>query len=127
MVRIPSAIVGVTLALALGLLVFLAARLLRYTELVTLLLPVCSAAGGFVAARWADGTPLLPGLSVGLIAVAARVGLGLGLGVGMLAFVHPGLALLEVLAAMTGGLLGALVARRAEEPRPKTRPEYTPL
>ncbi len=97
MVRIPSAIVGVFAAVALDALVFAVA--LR-PELLTALLPLCALAGGFIAGRWSGDAPIVPGFSVGLITIAARIGLGLGIGLGALAFVWPPLALLELISAI---------------------------
>ena len=126
MIRVPAPLVGLALALVLGALTFLLARLAGRADLPTILLPACSAAGGFVAGRWANRPAVVPGFSVGLLAVAVRLGLGLGLGLGMTAFVSPSLALLEIVAAITGGMAGMLAARRAE-PHQRTKPEYTPL
>jgi len=126
-IRIPASLVGLALALALAALVYFVARLLGNRGLVALLLPACSAAGGFVAGRWAGAPPVAPGLSVGVICIAARMGLALGMREHLLAFVHPGLALLELLAAMIGGLIGVFVARHNAAPQHKTRPEYTSL
>lgn len=123
MMRIPAALFGLGLALVLGALAWLGGRTLGRPELAPALLPLCAALGGYVAGRWEERTPQVPGFSVGLLAVAVRMGLALGLGLDLLAFVLPTGALLEVIAATTGGMLGALGARRAAQ----LRPEYTPL
>lgn len=112
MVRIPSAVVGILAAALLEMLVFGLARVAARPELLTALLPLCALAGGFVAGRWSDAPPVVPGFAVGLITIAARVGLGLGLGMGMLAFTWPPLALLELIGAIVGGMCGLIVARR---------------
>jgi hypothetical protein len=66
-----------------------------------------------LAARWSNGVPLLPGFAVGLLTIATRIGLALGLGLDLLAFTPPALALLELLAAQVGAMLGTIGARRA--------------
>jgi hypothetical protein len=112
MVRIPSAIVGVFAAVALDALVFAVALAAARPELLTALLPLCALAGGFIAGRWSGDAPIVPGFSVGLITIAARIGLGLGIGLGALAFVWPPLALLELISAIVGGMCGIVAARR---------------
>jgi hypothetical protein len=113
MVRVPSSLVGLLLALALNALVFVMARVARQPELLTTLLPLCAFAAGLLAARWGNGTSQLPGFGVGLLTLATRIGLALGLGLDLLAFTPPALALLELLAAQVGAMLGTIGARRA--------------
>jgi hypothetical protein len=122
-IRIPVALVGLALALALGALATLAARALARPELGPALLPLCAAFGGYVAGRCSLRLPQVPGFSVGLLAVAVRMGLALGMGLDLLAFVMPIGALLEIIAAITGGMIGALAARRAAQ----MQPDLTPL
>jgi hypothetical protein len=127
MIRVPSALVGIFVTLALDALVFALARITGMPELAPALLPLCASAGGLLAGRWAGSQPVVPGFSVGLFALAVRIGLALGLGYDLLAFVSPPHALLELIAAIVGGMMGALAARRAAQPKLDARPEYTAL
>jgi hypothetical protein len=127
MIRVPAALVGTVLTLTLGAGVFVAARLLGWSDLPAVLLPVCSLVGGYVAGRWGEQAPLVWAFGVGLFAIAARVGLALGLGLGLTALVPLRVTLLELCVAVIGGVAGALTARRAAQPEPEPQPEYTPL
>lgn len=109
-VRIPATPVALVLTIALGAGAHWLARWASLPRLPIALLPVCTAIGGFVATRWALRPPQVPGFAIGVLGVAVQLGLGLGAGRGLLAFVEPSLAVLEVVAAICGGLIGALLA-----------------
>ena len=126
MIRVSATLVGILLGLTLAALVFLAGYYTRNAALRTVLLPVCAAVGGYVAGRWSERGGPSSGFAVALFSLATRAGLGLGLGGGLLAFVQPQLALLEIAAALAGGITGALAARRAT-PQSVIRPELTSL
>lgn len=113
MVRVPALLIALVLAVALATAAFTLAFRLGDGRVLIVLLPVIAALSGFVAGRWASRPSPVPGATVGVIAIAARLGLGWGMGRGLLLFVRPDLAVLELLAAVAGGLAGALLARRA--------------
>lgn len=127
MVRIPATLVGLALALALGIGTFELAEWSGLWQLSIPLLPLCTALGGFVAGRWALRPPPVPGVAIGVLVVAVEIGMGMGQNAGMLPFVEPGLALLQVIAAITGGMVGTLMARRTLQPDPRPEAEYTAL
>lgn len=124
MVRIPTVVVALAVALACAAVSFWVALWASETRVLVALLPVVSGLSGFIAARGADRPAPVPGVAVGLLALAVRAGLGLGLFGNLFVLVAPQVALLELIAAITGGLLGTLLARRsaAEAPLPNTQP-----
>jgi hypothetical protein len=126
MVRIPAILVGLAFALGLGCATFMLSWRFAIPQLPTALLPVWTALGGMVAGRWAQRPPPVPGFAIGLLVVAVEIGVGLGLAGNLLLFVDPRLALLQVIAAISGGMLGTLLARRLEQ-EPQPQPEYRPL
>jgi hypothetical protein len=127
MVRIPATLVGLALALALCIGTFELAEWSGLWQLPIALLPLCTALGGFVASRWALRPPPVPGFAVGVLVVAVEVGLGMGQDSRFLAYVDLGLALLQVIAAISGGMVGTLLARRTLRSDPQPEAEYTAL
>lgn len=125
MVRIPATPVGLGVALVLGALVAIAALRWNAPALAIVLLPLCTALGGFVAARWALRQAPVPGFAIGLFFVAVQLGCGLGIRRDLFAFVTIDVALIEVIAAITGGMLGSLLKRRAESDAREPDPEYS--
>ncbi|HNP73059.1 MAG TPA: hypothetical protein PKK15_18235 [Kouleothrix sp.] len=68
----------------------------------------------------------MPGFAVGLLLVACQVGAALGPYPQVQPFLDPRLMLLQIIAAIGGGLAGTVLMRRAsQDARPE--PEYTPL
>ena len=126
-VRIPATLVGLALALALNAGTFMLARMLWPTDLAIALLPLWAGCGGFVAGRWSSRPAPVPGFAVGLIVVATQIGLTAGYLPDLSAYIEPGLTLLQVIAAITGGMIGTLLARRAAEPQARAEPEYPVL
>jgi hypothetical protein len=125
MVRIPAALVALGLVLALNAGTFALASMPIFMQLPIALLPLWALCGGFVASRWATRPPPVPGFAVGLLVIATQIGLASGYAPELRAYVEPGLILIQVIAAITGGLVGTLVARRATEPVAHAEPEYT--
>jgi hypothetical protein len=119
--------VGLALALALDAGTFLLTRMLSPTDLAIALLPLWAACGGLVAGRWNSRPAPVPGFAVGLIVVATQIGLAAGYLPELGVYIEPGLTLLQVIAAITGGLIGTLLARRADEPAARAEPEYPAL
>jgi len=64
---------------------------------------------------------------VGLLVVATQIGLATGQVYELRAYMEPSLLLLQVIAAITGGMVGALLARRANQLQTRAEPEYTAL
>ena len=89
------------------------------------LLPLWAATAGFVAGRWGAWPAQVPGFAVGLLIVATQIGLAAGYLPELREYMDPSLTLLQIIAAITGGLIGTLLARRASQP--KAQPEYTAL
>ena len=83
--------------------------------------------GGFVAGRWGAWPALVPGFAVGLLVVATQIGLATGYLPELRAYIDPSLMLLQVIAAICGGIIGTLQARRASQPEAHVEPEYTAL
>jgi uncharacterized membrane protein YfcA len=126
-VRIPSTLVALALALALNMGTFLMAYTLAFTDISIALLPLWAAAGGFVAARWGARPAPVPGFAVGLLIVATQIGLAAGYLPELRGYIEPGLTLLQIIAAITGGMIGTLLARRAAQPDVQAEAEFTPL
>lgn len=113
MVRIPAILVGLALGLALNAGTFALALLDALSQAPIALLPLWAALGGFVAARWAGRTPPVPGFAVGLLLVACQIGAALGPYPALQMFLDPRLLLLQIIAAISGGLTGTVLVRRA--------------
>lgn len=126
-VRIPATLVGLALALALNAGTFLLMRMLWPTDLAIALLPLWAGCGGFVAGRWSSRPAPVPGFAVGLIVLATQIGLAAGYLPELGVYIEPGLTLLQVIAAITGGLIGTLRARRVAEPEARAEPEFPAL
>ena len=126
-VRIPATLVALALALALNMGTFLMAHTLAFTNISIALLPLWAAAGGFVAGRWGAWPAPVPGFAVGLLIVATQIGLAAGYLPELRGYIEPGLTLLQIIAAITGGMIGTLLARRAAQPEAQAEPEYTAL
>jgi hypothetical protein len=126
-VRIPATLVALAFVLALDAGTFLLARMPAFADAPIALVPLWAAAGGFVASRWGLRPPPVPGFAVGLLVVATQIGLASGYAPELRAYLEPGLTLLQVIAAITGGLIGTLLARRANQPQTRVEPEYTAL
>jgi len=126
-VRIPATLVGLALALALNAGTFILTRILSPTHLSIALLPLWAACGGFVAGRWNTRPAPVPGFAVGLLVVAVQIGLAAGYAPELAGYIEPALTLLQVIAAITGGMIGTLLARRAGEPETRAEPKYPAL
>jgi hypothetical protein len=126
-VRIPATLVALALALALDAGTFMLTGTLVFARLPIGLLPLWAAAGGFVSGRWGAWPAPVPGFTVGLLVVATQIGLAVGYLPELRAHIEPSLILLQVIAAITGGMIGTLQARRASQPDAPAEPEYTAL
>lgn len=120
MIRVPAVLVGVVCAGVLTILAFLVATWLGNRQMLVIALPMIAGTGGFIAGRWAAKPAPVPGLAVAIITLAVRLGLGLSLYDALFGLVDPGVALLELIAAITGGLMGTMIVRRlAQQPAPE--------
>ena len=126
-VRIPATLVALALALALNAGTFMLEGTDVFAHVPLGLLPLWAAAGGFVAGRWGAWAAPVPGFTVGLLVVATQIGLATGSIHELRAYIEPNLLLLQVIAAITGGMIGTLQARRATRPQAHVEPEYTAL
>jgi hypothetical protein len=126
-VRIPATLVGLALALALNAGTFILAGTFVFASVPIALLPLWAAVGGFVAGRWGAWPAPVPGFAVGLLVVATQIGLAIEQLPELRAYIEPSLLLLQVIAAITGGMIGALHARRASQPEAQAKSEYTAL
>jgi hypothetical protein len=126
-VRIPATVVALALALMLNAGTFLLADPLVFASVSIALLPIWAAAGGFVAGRWGAWPAPVPGFAVGLLVVATQIGLATRQLPELRTYIEPSLMLLQVIAAITGGLIGTLLVRRASQPKARAEPEYTAL
>src|SRR5690348_16078903 len=126
-VRIPATLVALALALALDAGTWMLRGTVGFARLPLGLLPLWAAAGGFVAGRWGAWPALVPGFAVGLRVAATQIGLASGYLPELRTYIEPSMLLLQVSAAITGGMIGALQARRANQPEPRVEPEYTAL
>lgn len=127
MVRIPTTLVALALGLALD--AGTCALVLVFAPLAgapIVLLPMWAAAGGYVAARWSVRSAPAPGLAVGVLLVAFQVGAAFGPYPALLPLISPPVLLLQLIAALSGGLAGAVKARRAEQAAPRA-PRLTPF
>ena len=124
-VRIPATLVALALALALNAGTFMLANSPAFVVISIALLPLWAAAAGFVAGRWGAWPAQVPGFAVGLLIVATQIGLAAGYLPELREYIDPSLTLLQIIAAITGGLIGTLLARRANQP--KAQPKYTAL
>ena len=127
MVRIPATLVALALALALDAGTFMLTGTLVFTSVPIALLPLWAAAGGFVAGRWGAWPAPVPGFTVGLMVVATQIGLATVQLPELRAYIEPSLILLQIIAAITGAMIGTLLARRASQPEPRTEAEFTAL
>jgi hypothetical protein len=126
-VRIPATLVALALALALDAGTFMLTGSLVFTSVPIALLPLWAAAGGFVAGRWGAWPAPVPGFTVGLMVVATQIGLATGQLLELHTYIEPSLILLQIIAAITGGMIGTLLARRASLPKTRAETEFTPL
>jgi hypothetical protein len=126
-VRIPATLVALALALALNAGTFMLARTLTFADISIALLPLWAAAGGFVAGRWGAWPAPVPGFAVGLLIVATQIGLAAGYLPELRGYMEPSLTLLQIIAAITGGMIGTLLARRANQTEARAEAEYTAL
>ena len=115
-VRIPATLVALALALALNAGTYILTGTFVFARVPLGLLPLWAAAGGFVAGRWGAWPALVPGFAVGLLLVATQIGLATGYLPALRAYIDPSLMLLQVIAAICGGMIGTLQARRASQP-----------
>ncbi|MEO7909272.1 MAG: hypothetical protein ABIV47_06445 [Roseiflexaceae bacterium] len=126
-VRIPATLVALALALALDAGTFMLTGTLVFASVPLALLPLWTAFGGFVAGRWGAWPAPVPGFTVGLLVVATQIGLASGAQPELRAYIEPSLMLLQVIAAITGGMIGALLARRASQPKARAEAELPSL
>ena len=126
-VRIPATLVALVLALALDAGTFMLAGMFMFADVPTVLLPLWAAAGGFVAGRWGAWPSPVPGFAIGLLIVATQIGLVIGYQPNLRGHIEPSMILLQVIAAITGGMIGTLLARRAGQIAARVEPEYTAL
>jgi hypothetical protein len=126
-VRIPATLVALALALALDAGTYRLTGTLVFATVPLALLPLWAASGGFVAGRWGAWPAPVPGFTVGLMVVATQVGLVTGRLTELRAYIEPSLMLLQIIAAITGGMIGTLLARRASQPENRAEGEYTAL
>lgn len=126
MVRIPAVLVAVVGGLVLDVATFGLALYTNFAAVPIVLLPLWAACAGFVAARWAGRTPPAPGLSAGVLLVACQVGAALGPYPVIQPYLDLRVLLLQLIAALSGGLIGMVLVRRsAGVARPA--PTFTPL
>jgi hypothetical protein len=126
MVRIPATLVALAAALALSAGTFALAELTQLAQLPIALLPIWAGLGGLIAGRWQLRTPPVPGFDVGMLLVASQIGAALGAYPEIGAFIRPQLLIIQVIAAISGGMVGTVMARRAGQVA-QPEPEYTPL
>jgi hypothetical protein len=126
-VRIPATLVALALALVLNAGTFILAGTLVFAQLPIALLPLWAAVAGFVAGRWGAWPAPVPGFAVGLLIVATQIGLATARLPELRVYIELSLMLLQVFAAITGGTIGTLQARRATQPETHAEPEYTAL
>jgi hypothetical protein len=126
-IRIPATLVALALTLVLDAGTYMLTSTLVFASVPIALLPLWAAAGGFVAGRWGAWPAPVPGFAVGLLVVATQIGLATGQLPELRAYIEPSLMLLQVIAAITGGMIGTLLARRASQPETRAEPEYTAL
>jgi len=112
MVRVPAVLVGLIVAYGLAAAIFAIAGVLQDSRVLVVALPLISWAGGFVAGRLAQRPAPVPGMAIGVMALALRAGIGLGGFNDMLLLIDPAVALLELIAAITGGLMGTMIVRQ---------------
>jgi len=127
MVRIPATLVALALVLALDAGTFMLTDMRLFANMPLALLPIWAAAGGFVAGRWGAWPVPVPGFTVGLLIVATQIGLATGYLPELRAYIEPSLLLLQLIAAITGGMIGTVLARRASQIEACVEPEYTAL
>jgi hypothetical protein len=119
LVRIPATLVALALGLALDGGTFALSRRLALDLAPIALLPLWALLAGLVAGRWALRPPPVPGLAVGLLLGAVQIGLAFGAVPAIRPYAEASLVMFQVMAAMSGGLAGLVVARRASQPRPE--------
>ena len=69
----------------------------------------------------------MPGCTVGLLVVATQIGLATGYLPELRAYIEPSLLLLQIIAAITGGMIGTLQARRVSQPETRVESDYPAL
>lgn len=112
MIRVPAVLVGLMCAYGLSAVAFMLAMIVGDGRALIVLLPVIASIGGFIDGRWSVQPSPVPGLAIGILILAARLGLGLGMHDNLLQYIDPIVAMLELIAAVTGGLMGTVVTRR---------------
>lgn len=125
-VRIPAVVVALALGLALDAGTFALAVTLNTAAVAIVLLPLWAALGGTVAARWAGRTAPAPGLAVGVMLVACQLGAAFGPYPAIQPLIDPRLLLLQLIAALGGGMIGMVLVRRAAGSA-QPAPTLTPL
>jgi len=127
MVRIPATLVALALALVLDAGTYRMTGTLVFVSVPIALLPLWAGVGGFVAGRWGAWPAPVPGFTVGLMIIATQIGLATGLLPALRAYMEPSLMILQIIAAITGGMIGTLLARRVSQPAARAEPELTSL
>ena len=125
MVRIPATLVALVLALGLTAGTFALAQVAMLAQLPIALLPLWASLGGLISGRWGKRTPPVPGFAVGLLLVACQIGAAHGAYPQIQVFIKPALLLIQIIAAISGGMTGTLLARRYSQTA--SEPEYTTL
>lgn len=120
MIRVPAVLVGLVCACVLAICAFWAAQVQHDGRMLAASLPLITWLAGFIGSRWSLRPAPIPGLAIGVLALAIRAGLGIGVHDDMLFYIEPTVALLELIAAISGGVVGTLLARRAS---PKLAPK----
>jgi hypothetical protein len=124
MVRIPATVVALAIALALDAGTVALAQVSMFARLPIAFLPIWASTGGLIAGRWGTRTPPVPGFAIGLLLVASQIGAARGAYPQIQAFIGPQLLMIQIIAAISGGMTGTLLARRvsqAEAPEPEYR------
>jgi mannose/fructose/N-acetylgalactosamine-specific phosphotransferase system component IIC len=123
-VRIPATLVAIAYGLALDAATLLMAQRLGLELAPIALLPLWALLAGIIAGRWARPPAPLPGLAVGLHLGAVQIGLAFGAVPSLRPLADTSLVMIQVMSAMSGGLIGTILARRASQ-QPEI--EYSPL
>ena len=129
MIRIPATLVGLGLALILGILSLIVASVLEYYWLLFFLWPLCTAIGGFVSARLALRIPPVPGLAVGLLSIAFQVGMSIAVNYNNVLQIifTPWFPILQIIMSIVGGVIGALIVSRTNKPVTQSEKKQAPL
>jgi hypothetical protein len=114
-VRIPATLVAIGYGLALDAATLLTAQRLGLDLVPIALLPFWALLAGMIAGRWSLPPAPLPGLAVGLHLGAVQIGLAFGVAPSLRPLADVSLVMLQVMAAMSGGLIGTILARHASQ------------